>query len=352
MPDTTAARARLGTSLEALRQRLEAEPGVAGVTFVDAFPGEDHTARLVEMVSLPGSPSAWVTTASIHRSYFDVLRVPMLAGRAFTSGDLSSDVRVVIVDQGFVDLVMSGRNPVGHRVRMRPSQMPDSSAAQLPWYEIVGVVKELGMASVAMPQRAAGVYLPVVPGSQGAVKMIVHGRGSLLSIAPRVRELAMAVDPSLRVEETTRLDQVTSSTLWLLGLWTRIIAGLTAVALLLSLSGIYAVLSYTVARRTREIGVRVALGASARRVIASIFRRPLTQVTLGVIAGSILIAVASLGVRNTTHFSGTMPPGLTAGDIALLVGYAILMLGVCALACVVPTARALRVQPTEALRVD
>jgi predicted permease len=352
---TPEGRATLGTgisSLEALRQRLEAEPEIAGVTFVDAFPGEDHAARRVELLSLPGSPSAWVTTASVHRSYFDVLRVPMLAGRAFTSGDLSSDVRVVIVDQGFVDLVMSGRNPVGHRVRMRPSQMPDSSVAQLPWYEIVGVVKELGMASAAMPQRAAGMYLPVAPGSQGAVKMIVHGRGGLLSIAPRVRELAMAVDPSLRVEQTTRLDQVTSSTLWLLGLWTRIIAGLTAVALLLSLSGIYAVLSYTVARRTREIGVRVALGASARGVITSIFRRPLTQVTLGVIAGSILIALASLGVRNTTHFSGTMPPGLTASDIALLVGYAILMLGVCALACVVPTARALRVQPTEALRVD
>jgi ABC-type antimicrobial peptide transport system permease subunit len=224
--------------------------------------------------------------------------------------------------------------------------------AQLPWYEIVGVVKELGMTNVAMPQRAAGVYLPVAPGTQGAVKMIVHGRGGLLSIAPRVRELAMAVDPSLRVEQTTRLDQVTSSTLWLLGLWTRIIAGLTAVALLLSLSGIYAVLSYIVARRTREIGVRVALGASARRVITSMFRRPLAQVTFGVIAGSILIAVASLGIRNTTHFSGTMPPGLTAGDIALLVAYAILMLGVCALACVVPTTRALRVQPTEALRVD
>jgi predicted permease len=352
---TPEGRATLGagiSSLEALRQRLEAEPEIAGVTFVDAFPGEDHAARRVELLSLPGSPSAWVTTASVHRSYFDVLRVPMLAGRAFTSGDLSSDVRVVIVDQGFVDLVMSGRNPVGHRVRMRPSQMPDSSVAQLPWYEIVGVVKELGMASAAMPQRAAGMYLPVAPGSQGAVKMIVHGRGGLLSIAPRVRELAMAVDPSLRVEQTTRLDQVTSSTLWLLGLWTRIIAGLTAVALLLSLSGIYAVLSYTVARRTREIGVRVALGASARGVITSIFRRPLTQVTLGVIAGSILIALASLGVRNTTHFSGTMPAGLTASDIALLVGYAILMLGVCALACVVPTARALRVQPTEALRVD
>ena len=135
-------------------------------------------------------------------------------------------------------------------------------------------------------------------------------------------------------------------------LWMKIIIGLTAVALLLSLAGIYAVLSYTVARRTREIGVRVALGASAGRVISSIFRRPLTQVTLGVIGGSILIALGAILVQNTTQFRGTEIGGLTFGDVPLLAGYAILMLGVCALACIVPTIRALRVQPTQALRAE
>jgi putative ABC transport system permease protein len=112
------------------------------------------------------------------------------------------------------------------------------------------------------------------------------------------------------------------------------------------------VFSYIVARRTREIGVRVALGASARRVISSIFKRPLTQVTLGVIAGSILIAVAAYAIQHTTHFRAADPRWLTFGEIALLSGYAILMLGVCTLACVVPTFRALRVQPTEALRAE
>jgi len=169
--------------------------------------------------------------------------------------------------------------------------------------------------------------------------MIVHGRSDPLAIAPRLRELATAVDPALRVEKMTRLDQMVTPLLWFLGLWMKIIIGLTAVALLLSLAGIYAVLSYTVARRTREIGVRVALGASARRVITSIFKRPLTQVTLGVIAGSVLIAVAAIAMQQTQEF-------------AVLVGYAVIMLGVCMLACVVPTLRALRVQPTEALRAE
>jgi predicted permease len=354
-PDERAAMAsRISHSLEALRGRLEAEPGVSGVTFSDVLPAVDHPSRRLEVASLPEKTRAWVSTASIHPSYFDVVQAPVLAGRAFTAADFSPDVRVVIVDKAFVDLVMGGQNPIGHRVRIaRSTAALDSTTAQLPWYEIVGLVKDLGMSGAAMPQREAGLYLPVVPGSQGSVQMIVHSRGDPLSLAPRVRELAAAVDGSLRVEQVTRLDKVTSPIIWLNSLWERIIIGLTAVALLLSLAGIYAVLAYIVARRTREIGVRVALGASARRVITSIFRRPLTQVGLGVIAGSVLIFVAAIGVGNTEQFQGTGVGGvLTPAEVALLVGYAILMLGVCTLACVVPTLRALRVQPTEALRAE
>jgi ABC-type antimicrobial peptide transport system permease subunit len=140
--------------------------------------------------------------------------------------------------------------------------------------------------------------------------------------------------------------------LWFLGLWQKIIMGMTAVTLLLSLSGIYAVLSFIVARRTREVGVRVALGATSRRVVTALFRRPLTHVALGVIAGSVLIAVAAIAVQHTTEFAGIQPRGLTVGEVVLLAAYASLMLGVCSLACVVPTFRALRVQPTEAMRAD
>jgi len=352
-PETRAALGiRIRTSLEALRTRLEAEPGVAAVTFVDALPGDGHDARRAEVVSLPEIRPRWVAIASADLSYFDVLKAPALSGRAFSRADLAPNIPVVVVDQGFVDLVMAGRNPVGHRVRLGKGQAADSNAASIPVYEIVGVVKELGMASAAVPQREAGVYLPAVPGSQGSLKMIVRGRADPLSIAPRVRELAMVVDPAIRVEQITRLDQVTTPLLWLLGLWTKIIIGLTAVALVLSLAGIYAVLSYTVARRTREIGVRVALGASARRVITSVFKRPLTQVTLGVIAGIVLIVLAATAAGKSTQFRGTGVGVLTLGDAALLVGYAILMVGVCTLACVVPTLRALRVQPTEALRTE
>ena len=344
--------AQVSRSLDALRRSLEAEPNVAGVTFANSLPREGFPGRPVQVMSVPGIPFSWVAAASIDPSYFAVLQAPIIAGRAFTSADLSADAHVVIVDQGFADLVMKGRNPVGHHVRFTSPESPDSIVAKAPTYEIVGLVKNLGMGSAAQSGQEAGLYLPAVPGSQGVLNMIVHSRGDALALAPRIRALATAADPSLRIEKITRLDEVVNPLLWFLGLWTNIIFGLTGVALLLSLSGIYAVLSYIVARRTREIGVRVALGASARRVITSIFRRPLIQVTAGVLAGCVLIALASLGIQNTTQFEGTETGGLGTGEVTLLIGYAILMLGVCMLACVVPTMRALRVQPTQALRAE
>ena len=353
-PETRAALdAQVSTSLEELRRRLEAEPGVAGVTFVDALPRDSHKFRRVELMSLPGTPSSVVSTAAIDPSYFDVLQVAMISGRAFNSGDLAPDAHVLIVDQGFVDNVMPGRNPVGHHVRFVSRQAGDSSTIEQPLYEIVGLVQQLGMTNAAQTQEEGGVYMPALPGTNGALNMIVHGRGGdALALAPRVRALATAVDPTLRIEQMTRLDEVVTPLLWFLGLWMRVILGLTGVALLLSLAGIYAVLSYIVARRTREIGVRVALGATARRVITAIFRRPLIQVSLGVIAGSGLIAVLAMAIQNTEQFSGTDVGGLTSGDVVLLVAYAVLMFGVCMLACVVPTLRVLRVQPTQAMRAE
>ncbi len=352
-PATSAALgAQFSASLDELRRRLEAEPGVSGVTFVDAVPRDYHAERKLEVEALPKDSTLWAGTASIHPSYFDVLQVPMIAGRPFNNADLSPDARVVIVDRGFADLVMPGRNVIGHRIRMRSWQMTDSAAALEPWYEIVGVVKELGMAHAVERQRTAGVYLPTVPGTRRSLSMLVHARGEPLTLAPRVREVATAVDPALHVDPPVRLDQAVTPLVWFLNLWMRIIMGLTAVTLVLSLAGIYAVLSYIVARRTREIGVRAALGASARQTITSLFRRPMTQVTSGVVAGSLIIAAGAFAIQYTTAFQATDPRGLTLGEVALLVAYAILMLGICALACVVPTIRALRVQPMEALRTE
>ena len=353
-----AERVRFAAALEAVRRRVTAEPGVLGVTFVDRLPRWYHVERNVELDEAPpapapgrpaeppsaGLPLREVSTALIDPSYFDVLQTPVLAGRRFHAGDLAPDARAVIVDRGFVSQVLLGRNAIGRRVRFAREQRGETLADDArPWYEIVGVVNELGMGAAPQRGRAAGLYLPAAPGRAGPLNVVVHVRGDPLSLAPRLRAIAAAVDPALRLSELRRVDQVTSGVLWILALWLKVTLLLTGIALLLALAGIYSVLSFTVARRTREIGVRVALGSSPRRVVAAVFRRPLAQVGFGVAAGGVAIGIAALVASGG---------GFTAGQVALLVGYAAFMLGVCLLACVVPTRRALGVEPTEALRAE
>jgi putative ABC transport system permease protein len=110
------------------------------------------------------------------------------------------------------------------------------------------------------------------------------------------------------------------------------------------------VLSFTVARRTREIGVRVALGASRQRVVVATFRRPLLQVTFGIVVGTAIIFTAAMLMQNT-ELPGSENE-LTLRGMAMIVGYGIVMLGVCMLGCVVPTRRALNIEPTIALRTE
>ena len=351
--DSAAHSARMAPALERLRQRVAAEPGVRGVAFADRLPLNSYSQRRIEVDAPTGAAQEIVTVASIDPSYFSVLEAPVLAGRAFTPADFAPGTRVVIVDQGFVDLFLRGRSPVGTQLRFTQRNKEGADSAG-PWYEIVGVAKELGMGHVLQKERVAGVYLPVLPGSAGPVNMIVHAADDPLSLSPRIREIAAGVDPALRISQVQRLDQVTDPILWVIGMWLRITSGLTAVAILLSLAGIYAVLSFTVSRRTREIGVRVALGASRSRVIAAIFRRPLMQVGSGVVVGFFLVTLAALVIPGHKPDTALQlhPGALSLGEYALLAAYAMLMVAVCMLACVVPTRRALRVQPSEALRVE
>jgi putative ABC transport system permease protein len=352
-----AERARFASMVEELRRRVAAEPSVAGVTFVDYLPRTFHPDVDIELHDDPVRsaqarsataplPLREVHVAGIDPSYFEVLQAPILAGRAFHAADLTPGTRVAIVDQGFVDQVLEGRNPIGQRVRFANGTAGGSETD--PWYEIVGMVKELGMGAPTSAGRAAGFYLPAAPELLRQVHLIVHVKGDPMTLAAEVREIAGAIDPALRLSDFQRLDEVNNNILWVVGLWLRVTMVMSAVALLLSLAGIYAVLSFTVSRRTREIGVRVAVGASRLRVLTAIFRRPLLQVGLGILAGAALITAAAAIETEMPGLSGD----LSLSQVAMILGYAILMLGVCLLACVVPTRRALAVEPTVALRME
>jgi putative ABC transport system permease protein len=365
--------ARLGATLEELRQRVAAQPGVGGVTFTERVPTTNRPQKIVEMgYDLDGGASAsaggstaelplrTATVAAVDPSYFEVLDAQVLAGRGFTSADAVPGSRVAMVDQGFVDQVLQGRNAVGQQVRFRfpgpPSRRwapgnPGNPAGPGNWYEVIGVVRELGVGAPTQPGRAAGFYLPGTPDLFDQVHMMVHVRGGdPMTLAPQVRNVATALDPSLRLVNVQRVNEANKDLVWIMGLWRRITVVLSSVALVLSLAGIYAVLAFTVARRTREIGVRVALGASRQRVVAATFRRPLLQVTLGIVVGTAIVFTAATLIRYT-EFPGS-ESDLTLQGMAMIIGYGIVMLGVCMLGCVVPTRRALNIEPTIALRTE
>lgn len=363
-PDLLARNVRLAATLDELRRRVAAQPGVDGVTFTENLPATNHPQKIIEMGydrdSNASSPMREATVAAVDPSYFQALDVPMLAGRNFTTADAASGTRVAIVDQGFVDQILQGRNAIGQQVRFRypgpPSRRwgPGNSndpPGQGEWYEVIGVVRELGVGAPTQPGRAAGLYLPGTPDLFDQVHMMVHVRGGdPMTIVPQLRDSAAAVDASLRLVNVQRASEANNDILWVMSLWLRITIVLSSVALLLSLAGIYAVLSFTVARRTREIGVRVALGASRQRVVMATFRRPLMQVALGIIVGTALIFTAASLIKYT-DFPGS-DTDLTPRGMAMIVGYGIVMLGVCMLGCVVPTRRALNIEPTVALRTE
>jgi ABC-type antimicrobial peptide transport system permease subunit len=224
-----------------------------------------------------------------------------------------------------------------------------------PWFEIVGVVRDL-VPDPALPLNLDNPGKTVVYHTLGSNRtesaplyLATHVRsGDPTSVLPALRRLAAEISPGLRLSEVQRLDQGTSSdTLAWNGLANFILL-LSAIALVLSLAGIYAITSFTVSRRTREIAVRLALGAQVSNIVANVFRGPFFQVAMGVAVGCLMMGgMVALFLRNSDVGVGTV-----TRHAALLLAYGAAMMGVCALACVGPLVRILRVKPTELLRDD
>ena len=345
--------ARFSESVGKLNALLREEGAVRGVTFGDRLPRMYHEHRLVELDSGAAAPlnPAWpayrVSAAYLDHNFFDVVGVPILQGRNFHSGDVAKGSRTIIVNESFVRLVLGGRNPIGRQVRIVKLENQEQvipAEERGPWYEIVGVVRDMGLAPYQPHDpKYAGFYFPVDATSIYPIRLAIHVNGDPITFGPRLRYLAEKADASLQIDGVRSLDSVQDGNLQFYAFWMQITTVLCGMALLLSLAGIYSVMSFTVARRTREIGVRVALGADRRRLIMTVFRRPLRQVAIGVAVGTVLVTLLAWSIMSDRM--GLM-------HLGLIVAYAILMLGVCLVACAMPTRRALAIEPTEALRAE
>ncbi len=281
--------------------------------------------------------------------FFSTFEAAPVAGRLLVPADYVATAQVVVVNQSFVKKVLGGRNALGRRIRYRSASNDGQLLSLERWMEIVGVVRDMGMATEPVP-KTAGVYLPLTLRGAASVMIAARVSGDMRAATQNLRSIVTKADPTLRVSDVQPLASIPTNALKPINYVVRALSLVSFAALVLALSGIYAVMSFTVSRRTREIGIRVALGSRPSHVVLAILRRPLIQVVTGIVCGGLLTFwIARLLVDDADLARlGDVTLGFSLG----LLGYALVMLGVCLLGCVVPARRALKVDPIAALRAE
>jgi putative ABC transport system permease protein len=338
-----------------VRRQIEAEFGESAVTFAAALPGAEPL-TFVELDEEAVGPSTgsrpsraesrdggqrvrrYVRANQVDRAFFAVFDVSALAGRTFDGSDFSA-AATAIVDQTFVQQVVGDGNAIGRRVRPVPARARGAEAEAGPWYEIVGIVPDRpantsqGRMYVALP----GERRPASPN-----QLALRAGPDPAAMSRRLQEIATNLDPALRLDNLRRLDEVLGETQMANNLTSYGLAIVTLSVLVLSAAGLYALMSFAVTLRRREIGIRTALGARPGRLLASVFARALWQIAAGVVVGVtaalVLHRTLNIEVEGGWHIPGILP---AAAIVIMIIGL---------LSAAGPARRAVRVEPTEALR--
>jgi len=329
----------------ALERRVALEPGVVAITFADGAPGSLWRERFGEVEHSGGEPGydGGFRTAAVGPGFFAAFDRPIVAGRGFDARDWSGGARTAVVNQTFARAYSreTGRpSPVGARLAY-----PQDEPLAAP-FEIVGVVRDFDLNPDDSGDEQPFIFHTAAAGTANPLVMSVRVRGNPATLAARLPRLAADVDGRLVVREAKPLGTA---------IWERddglivqagALSAVTLLVLFLSALGIFSLMSVSVSRRTREIGLRAALGANPRHLLAGVLSRSALLMAGGIAAGGtlVLLAVAfRLG-----------PSGRPAEDVALFSGYLAMtfavMLGASLLASFGPARRALRINPTEALR--
>jgi predicted permease len=341
VPDDREIAARRAQAWETLAARLREEPGVTHVAFGDRLPSAAPEWVPLEMeqdgaapARLHGNYEGGFAMAAVGAGYHDAFGAGIVAGRGLHAADAGAPNRPVVVNETFMRVV--GRNPVGARIRTIER---GGEGAPGPWHEIVGVVTDLGTPFPADWSQAAYIYRAASAAELDPIVVTVRVAGDAAPLAPRVAALARQVDAGLYLRDIATLDAVVAQEHMRMVGGSVIFGTVLLVALIFSAAGLHALMAVAVARRTREIGIRIAIGATPRHVLGSVFARAGRQLGGGIIAGNSLILLLAWRADS-----------LTADLVVSSVITSVLMAAVGVLACAAPARRALRIQPTEALR--
>jgi putative ABC transport system permease protein len=322
-----------------LGERLAALPGVEAAGVISLLPLQAsgfNGAAVPEGRTYPRGQEPLAEYRVVTPGYFEALGIPVLRGRALVQSDLSADAPVALVNETLARAFWPSADPIGRRLTI---------GGDTP-LTVVGVVRDVRQVALAVDTRAE-VYLPAQAGWAGNLRtasLVVRARGGL-GVAAALRSAVEAVDPELPLYDVKTMDEVVRGSIADRRLNLALVGGFAAVALLLAALGVYGVLSYTVAQSTREIGIRMSLGAQRRDV----FRLVVGQ---GALLAGVGMTVGLAGAFALTRLMASLLFTVGARDPLTFAAAPLLLLLVALAACAVPALRATRVQPVTALRAD
>jgi putative ABC transport system permease protein len=328
-----------------LLARVKALPGVVDATESSALPPYGGDDRKIEISGKSHEDEWHALLQNISEGYFRVLRIPFRMGRALSETDINDARKVAVVNETFVSLYLRGENPVGHRVKLAGLETLADPVRE-PWFEIVGVVADVTNNGLQAPIEPE-VWVPYTVTGSGGQVLMVRSQQTPMALMNDVRQAVWATDAGVALAFPSALEDRISQRLYAgprFGLLMMMIFG--CLGLILVTVGVYSVLAYATARKTHEIGIRMALGAERTDVLRLVIRAGLRLVTVGVAIGLILSLL--LGRAIQTELSRGVKPY----DPTTLIGTTLLLLGTGALACWIPARRAARVDPMVALRYE
>ncbi|HTS36964.1 MAG TPA: ABC transporter permease [Candidatus Solibacter sp.] len=323
----------------ALVDELASIPGVRGAAICSGIPFgagnyTTHPMITTEASVLPPGTAVPIDWRSISNGYFDVMHIPLLRGRAFTDADTKASQPVMIVSQSTAQKFFGDADPIGRA--LRPSAKPELS------FTIVGVVGDVR--DQALNLQTPSLYYAIPQrGSWPLMDIVVRADGSPEALMPAIRQRIARLDASLALANVNTMDQLLSNSAAQPRLNTTLLSTFALVALLIAAIGIYGVLAYSVNQRTREIGLRMALGATPGGVLRLIVGEGMRVVLIGVVVG--LVGGLALG-----RAVSSLVFGVPVHDPATFSLVAVVLTAIAFAACVIPARRAARVDPMVALR--
>lgn len=274
--------------------------------------------------------------SAVSPNYFAAMGIPLLAGRAFNKRDDEETPRVAIVSRALAQRYFPGENAIGKRINVVTG--PES------FREIVGVVGDVKQKGLTQ-EAGTHVYEPFVQAPDRFLTLVVRSPADPSTLVPAIRHKVFELDHELPLQRVTTLDKVIANSIRQQRFASVVLSLFAGVALVLALAGLYGVVSYSVAQRTREFGIRVALGAQVSDVLTLVLKQGMTFVLLGELVGI-------LGALLLTRLLGGLLFGVTPTDMPTFFTVAVSLFLVALVACYVPARRATRVDPLKALRYE